>query len=57
MESRPQNPEFWINPENFHPCKLYLSHRLTHEILFCLFELMLYIHVNNFSDMLEHFLS
>ena len=20
MESRPQNPEFIINPENFHPC-------------------------------------
>ena len=22
MESQPQNPEFRINPENFHPCKL-----------------------------------
>ena len=21
MESQPQNPEFMINPENFHPCK------------------------------------
>ena len=21
MESQPQNPEFRINPENFHPCK------------------------------------
>ena len=20
MESQPQNPEFSINPENFHPC-------------------------------------
>ena len=20
MESRPQNPEFWNNLENFHPC-------------------------------------
>ena len=20
MESQPQNPEFWINPENFHLC-------------------------------------
>ena len=20
MESQPQNPEFKINPENFHPC-------------------------------------
>ena len=22
MESQPQNPEFGINPENFHPCTL-----------------------------------
>ena len=22
MESQPQNPEFRINPENFHPCNL-----------------------------------
>ena len=21
MESRPQNPEFRINPESFHPCQ------------------------------------
>ena len=21
MESEPQNPEFRINPENFHPCR------------------------------------
>ena len=21
MESQPQNPEFRINPENFHPCE------------------------------------
>ena len=24
MESQPQNPEFRINPENFHPC-IYVS--------------------------------
>ena len=24
MESQPQNPEFRINPENFHPCVQYL---------------------------------
>ena len=24
MESRPQNPEFWNNPENFHPCEIEL---------------------------------
>ena len=23
MESQPQNPEFRINPKNFHPCKWY----------------------------------
>ena len=22
MESQPQNPEFRINPENFHPCRI-----------------------------------
>ena len=22
MESQPQNPEFRINPENFHPCSV-----------------------------------
>ena len=21
MDSQPQNPELWINPENFHPCE------------------------------------
>ena len=25
MESQPQNPEFRINPENFHPCSYTLS--------------------------------
>ena len=23
MESQPQNPEFRINPENFHPCTIW----------------------------------
>ena len=23
MESQPQNPEFGINPENFHPCEAF----------------------------------
>ena len=23
MESQPQNPEFRINPENFHPCVIH----------------------------------
>ena len=22
MESQPQNPELWMNPENFHPCNM-----------------------------------
>ena len=30
MESRPQNPEFRIYPENFHPCRFW------QKILFCL---------------------
>ena len=25
MESRPQNPEFMNNPENFHPCNPFQS--------------------------------
>ena len=25
MESQPQNPEFRINPENFHPCYFLMS--------------------------------
>ena len=25
MESQPQNPDFRINPENFHPCNHLLS--------------------------------
>ena len=25
MESQPQNPEFRINPENFHPCIYFMS--------------------------------
>ena len=29
MESRPQNPEFRINPENFHPCNIIESLTLT----------------------------
>ena len=25
MESQPQNPEFRINPENFHPCDYFAT--------------------------------
>ena len=25
MESQPQNPEFRINPENFHPCNVHIK--------------------------------
>ena len=25
MESQPQNPEFRINPENFHSCTIFIS--------------------------------
>ena len=38
MESQPQNPEFRINPENFHPCNenqhnIINNNQPTHEIL------------------------
>ena len=36
MESQPQNPEFRINPENFHPC--YSVKKFV-----CLFDLILYV--------------
>ena len=26
MESPPLNPEFRINPENFHPCSLHITY-------------------------------
>ena len=29
MKSQPQNPEFRINPENFHPCNIIESLTLT----------------------------
>ena len=29
MESQPQNPEFRINPENFHPCNTDLEIKLS----------------------------
>ena len=39
MESQPQNPEFRINPENFHPCRqweisvlLAYAHRSSHSL-------------------------
>ena len=36
MESQPQNPEFRINPENFHPCaKAAFFHNLTNKISIC----------------------
>ena len=31
MESQPQNPEFRINPENFHPCGGY-SHTCSEKL-------------------------
>ena len=29
MESQPQNPEFRINPENFHKCVLDINKKVT----------------------------
>ena len=31
MESQPQNPEFMINPENFHPCILLLPDVMSYD--------------------------
>ena len=48
MESQPQNPEFKINPENFHTWS-----RLFFFCLFvcfvCLFDLILYVHSTIFQ--------
>ena len=35
MESRPQNPEFRNNPENFHPCNLEKVMCTVHLLGFC----------------------
>ena len=36
MESQPQNSEFRINPENFHPCKCGDPLCLRLRVIFCL---------------------
>ena len=36
MESQPQNPEFRINPENFHPCESLFHHKFTTYLFTCL---------------------
>ena len=41
MESQPQNPEFRINPENFHPCKHWLSQDI------CLYQVIMTLHFLN----------
>ena len=62
MESQPQNPEFRINPEHFHPCfmpKVQIKQLFESKIVFFLicqltfFYLILNISVNNFSVMFE----
>ena len=45
MESQPQNPEFRINPENFHPCISVTYRSLktnSKEYVICLFFIYLY---------------
>ena len=47
MESQPQNPEFRINPENFHQCSTYLQLRQEHQdsgVLFLDSILLLHFH-------------
>ena len=34
MESQPQNPEFRINPKNFHPCKSHRKQGKSKEVFF-----------------------
>ena len=40
MESQPQNPEFRINPENFHPCIIYIVYILHRVIMYNLPQLL-----------------
>ena len=41
MESQPQNPEFRINPENFHPCAYWV-------ILQAFCHLLIFFYQNHF---------
>ena len=49
MESQPQNPEFRINPENFHPWHQQMINHTTLNFFMnginfvCLFDLILYV--------------
>ena len=45
MESQPQNPEFRINPENFHPFPVIMK-----SVFVCLFDMILFTsHQQSFS--------
>ena len=64
MESQPQNPEFKINPENFHPCfqtikfgtvqkgplYIFMGHRVMFPETFVFLFLKIYIIIANSAD-------
>ena len=43
MESQPKNPEFSINPENFHPCYCLIMRRFSTEIILINFKEFLFL--------------
>ena len=43
MESQPQNPEFRINPENFHPCNYGKHSKISNKLFVLFFNKMLII--------------
>ena len=51
MESQPQNPEFRINPENFHPCDVKQEDKywalITQNMIFSENQLLAKTHINN----------
>ena len=50
MESQPQNPEFRINPENFHPCIICLLNQHFMSLLLCK-----QIHYTNYVCFIDYF--
>ena len=40
MESQPQNPEFRINPENFHPCSILCTDPTSHRAAKMIFTIL-----------------
>ena len=57
MESQPQNPEFRINPKNFHPSSIYanketkIDDHLAHAFKFFIYSLVRLLNFNSSSVM------